>query len=114
MRRIALVSLLALSTTVAGCAARQVEVSDGPAPAQQASVAIRVSNTLGQAVNVYLLQGSSETFVRQVAANSTQLVNLPGVSAGETVTLRARTVDGTRTFTSDAMAISSGQEWRVP
>lgn len=113
MRLLAYSLLVAVSTLTAGCAARQVEVGDGPAAAQSV-VAISVSNTLGQAVNVYVVQGSSETFVRQLPANSTQLVSIPNVSSGQTVTLRARTVDGTRTFTSDEMTLTSGRQWSVP
>jgi|SRR5690606_21150573 hypothetical protein len=113
MRALAAGLLFVAATLTAGCAARQVEVSDGPSTAQQ-SVAISVTNSLAQAVNIYVMQGSSETFVRQLPANSTQLVTIPGVGSGSTVTLRARTVDGTRTFTSDAMSLTSGQQWRVP
>jgi len=113
MRALAYTLLFAFTAAATGCSARQVEVGDGPAAAQQ-SLAISVSNTLGQAVNVYVMQGSSETFVRQVPANATQLVTISGVSSGDTVTLRARTIDGTRTFTSDAMVLTSGQQWRVP
>lgn len=113
MRIFALTTLFVAGAMIAGCGARQVEVSDGPAPAE-ASASITISNTLSQAVNVYVLQGSNETFVRQLPANSTQIVNLRGVTTGGRVTLRARTADGTRTFTSDEMEVSSGREWRLP
>lgn len=113
MRAIATGLLLSAALLVSGCAARQVEVSDGPAPAQQ-SASISISNSLGQAVNVYVVQGTSETFVRQVPANATQLVTIPGVASSGMVTLRARTVDGTRTFTSDEMLMSGSPQWRVP
>lgn len=113
MRVFALTSLFIASVLVAGCGARQVEISEGPAPAES-SASITISNTLSQAVNVYILQGSNETFVRQLAANSTQMVALRGVTAGGRVVLRARTADGTRTFTSDELELTSGREWRVP
>lgn len=113
MRVFALTSVFVASVLVAGCGARQVEISDVPAPAES-SASLTISNTLSQAVNVYVLQGTSETFVRQLPANSTQVVALRGVAAGGRVVLRARTADGTRTFTSDELDLSSGREWRLP
>ncbi len=109
----AFLALLVVGALGAGCAGRQVDVSDGPAAAQ-ASTSIRVSNGLTQAVNVYVVQGASETFVRQVAANSTTILNVPGVASGSTVSLRARTVDGTRTYSRDDAVLSGVFDWSIP
>jgi hypothetical protein len=37
-----------------------------------------------------------------------------GISAGTTVTLKARTVDGTRTYSRENVYLASNFEWRVP
>ncbi len=105
-------ALLVVGMLGTGCAGRQVEVTDGPAA--QATTSLRVSNTLNQAVNVYVVQRGSETFVRQVPANSTTVLGVPGVSAGATVSLRARTADGTRTYSRDDVVLSGVFAWSIP
>ena len=102
---------LALVASVA-CAGRQVEVRTGPTPA--ADVSIRFTNNISQAVNVYVTTGGSDVFLKQVAANSVEVLPVSGMSAGSVVTLKARTVDGTRTYTRDNVALAANYEWRVP
>jgi hypothetical protein len=80
---------LALVASVA-CAGRQVEVRTGPTPA--ADVSIRFTNNISQAVNVYVTTGGSDVFLKQVAANSVEVLPVSGMSAGSVVTLKARTV----------------------
>ena len=114
MRAIATLALVALA---AACTGRQVEVRTGPdaAGAVESAVSLRVTNSLAQAVNVYVVTEGREAFVGQVAANSTQLLTVQGVAAGSTVQLRAREVDGRRTYDRNDVALSAGVfEWRVP
>lgn len=101
-------SMLAL----AACGGRQVEVRTGPEPT--ADVALHVTNNLSQAVNVYVVSGGNDIFVKQVAANSVEHVPVSGVPAGATVNLRAVTVDGTRTYSKTNVTMSGMYEWRLP
>jgi hypothetical protein len=102
---------LALLASVA-CAGRQVEVRTGPTPA--ADVSLRFTNNLSQAVNVYVTTGGSDVFLKQVAANSVEVLPISGMAAGTTVSLKARTVDGTRTYTRNNVALATNYEWQVP
>ncbi|MDP9179961.1 MAG: hypothetical protein M3O61_20020 [Gemmatimonadota bacterium] len=110
----AFVASLALAVTVAatGCAGRQVEVTTGPQPA--ADVSVRLTNNLSQAVNVYVTTGGTDVFLKQVSANSVEVMPVAGIPAGTTVTLKARTVDGTRTYTRDNVQLATNYDWRVP
>jgi hypothetical protein len=102
-------SMLAL----AACGPRQVEVKTGPEPA--ADVALHVTNNLGQAVNVYVVSGANDIFLKQVAANSVEHLPVSGVPAGSTVNLRAVTLDGTHTYTERNVTLSSAMyDWRLP
>jgi hypothetical protein len=105
--------MVSLSMLVlAACGGRQVEVRTGPEPA--ADVALHVTNNLSQAVNVYVVSGGNDIFVKQVAANSVEHIPVSGIPAGATVNLRAVTVDGTRTYTKSNVTMSSLYEWRLP
>jgi hypothetical protein len=106
---LAVAVLLAAATTA--CGPRQVEVRTAPA---RTETNVRVTNSLGQAVNVYVLSGDNEIFLRQVAANSEARLPVPGVAAGSTVRLRAVTIDGSRTYTSDPVVLQGTYPWRVP
>ena len=103
---------LALVIATTACAGRKVEVRTGPQPA--ADVSVRFTNNLSQAVNVYITTGGTDVFLKQVAANSTEVLPVQGIAAGTTVTLKARTVDGTRTYTRDNVYLATNYEWRVP
>ncbi|MFN2637327.1 MAG: hypothetical protein ABR585_09895 [Gemmatimonadaceae bacterium] len=104
---------LSLSMLVlAACSGRQVEVRTGPEPATD--VAIHLTNNLSQAVNVYVVSGANDIFVKQVSANSVEHIPVSGIAAGSTVNLRAVTVDGTRTYTKNNVTLSSAYEWRLP
>ncbi len=108
--RVLMVSLSMLA--LAACSGRQVEVRTGPEPATE--VAIHLTNNLSQAVNVYVVSGGTDIFVKQVAANSVEHIPVAGVPAGATVNLRAVTVDGTRTYTKSNVTLSSMYDWRLP
>jgi len=103
---------LAIAVGVAACGPRQVEVTTGVQPA--ADVSVRFTNNLSQAVNVYVTTGGTDVFLKQVAANSVEVLPVAGMSAGTTVSLKARTVDGTRTYTKDNIYLASNYDWRVP
>jgi hypothetical protein len=107
--RVLMVSLSMLA--LAACGGRQVEVRTGPEPA--AETAIRLTNNLSQAVNVYVVSGGSDIFLKQVAANSVESIAVAGVPAGSTVNLRAVTVDG-HTYTKNNVTLSSMYDWRLP
>lgn len=107
-----LIASLAIAVALSACGPRQVEVTTGPAPA--ADVSIRFTNNLTQAVNLYVASGGTDVFLKQVAAGSVEVVPVRGLNAGTTVTLKARTVDGTRTYTRDNIYLASNYEWRVP
>jgi len=114
MKRFATLALLVLA---AACSGRQVEVRTGPetGAAVETAASLRVTNSLTQAVNVYVVTEGREAFVGQVAAQSTQLLTLQGVNSGASVTLRAREVDGRRTYERTDVAVTGGTfEWRVP
>ena len=110
---IRIVSLaLVLAFSVTACGPRQVEVTTGPQPA--ADVSIRFTNNLTQAVNLYVTSAGTDVFLKQVAASSVEVVPVHGIAAGSYATLKARTVDGTRTYTRDNILLASNYEWRVP
>ena len=109
--RVLMVSLSVLA--LAACGPRAVEVKTGPEPT--ADVALHVTNNLSQAVNVYVVSGTNDIFLKQVAANSVEHVPISGVPAGSTVNLRAVTVDGTRTYTKSNVTLSTTMyDWRLP
>jgi len=114
MRRAVAVTLALLAST--GCSmfggGRQVEVRTGPQISSE--VAINLTNNLTQAVNFYIVSGSTDIFVKQVGSNSTEHIPVQGVAAGSTVNLKAVTVDGTRTYTRDNVVLSSLYEWKLP
>lgn len=105
--------MLSLSLVVAAaCSGRQVEVRTGPEPATD--IALHVTNNLSQAVNVYVVSGTSDIFLKQVAANTVEHIPVSGVAAGSTVNLRAVTVDGTRTYTKNNVTLNAMYDWRLP
>jgi hypothetical protein len=107
------VLMLSLSmVALAACGGRQVEVRTGPEPATD--VSIHLTNNLSQAVNVYVVSGGNDIFIKQVSANTVDILPVAGVPAGATVNLRASTVDGTRTYTKNNVTLSSGYDWRLP
>jgi hypothetical protein len=102
-------SIFALAACASG---RQVEVRTGPETAPE--TAIHLTNNLSQAVNVYVVSGGNDIFVKQVSANSVEHIPVAGIPAGATVNLRAVTVDGTRTYTKNNVTMSSMYEWQLP
>ena len=109
--RATLVSM-ALLASLAACGARTVSVESAPATAP--SITLTVTNGLTQAVNVYVVSGSTDRFVQQVAAKSTASLAVAGLPAGAIVQLKATTADGTKTYTKDGVTLQSSNMWTVP
>lgn len=107
-----LIAMFAITAATAACGPRQVEVRTGPQPVSE--VSLRVTNNLSQAANIYVTNGGSDIFLKQVPANSAETMNVPGVSAGATVGLKATPVDGSRSYTRDNVTLSGLYEWQVP
>lgn len=108
-----ILAAIAFAATVAGCGPRQVQVETGTPASNE--VALRVTNNLSQGVNVYISGGgTTDVFVKQIGANSSEWVPVRGFSVGSVVTLRARTVDGARTYSKDSVTLENMYEWRVP
>lgn len=110
------VPLLALAFAVAtACGPRQVEVRTAPTTATNAEQAVQITNNLSQAVNVYVTTPTGgELFLRQIPANTVEKVPVQGVPMGTSVTFKAVTVDGSRTYASRSVGLSGTYVWAVP
>lgn len=113
MKRIwAALCFAAITATGASACSRTVQVRTAPTAAE---ATIHFTNNLPQAVNVYVVQGGTETFIRQVGANTTENLPVRGIPQGSQVLLRAVTVDGKSQFdTQNPIALTSTYTWRVP
>lgn len=110
-----LAAMTLVGTALAACTGRQVDVTTNPEPASVAAVTLRVTNELDQPVNVYVVTGGTEMFVRQVGARTTEVSSVRGVPAGSVVQLRARPVDGRQVYEKSNVTLQAGvYEWRVP
>ena len=111
-RASAILVALAVATATA-CGPRQVEVRT--APTTTTEQAVQVTNNLSQAVNVYITgASSSEMFLKQIPANTAEKVPVQGVASGTSVTYKAVTVDGSRTYQSRSIALSGLFVWSIP
>ena len=100
-----------LAATVA-CGGRQVNVETAPKTA--AATTLHFTNNDNSAVNVYVVSNGTDLFLKQVAANSTEDLPVATVAAGTQVRLKATRTDGSKTYTSDPMALNATTTWRVP
>lgn len=107
MRRLLIVLLLA-----AGCGPK-VEVRTAPATATVQN-AIQLTNGLGQAVNVYVTYNGNDQFIQQVRANTALRLPVSGIPNGATVTVKAITVDGTRTYSAEKVVLNGTYNFSVP
>jgi len=111
--RASAVLLALVIATAAACGPRQVEVRTAPTTATEQ--AVQVTNNLSQAVNVYVTGAStSEMFLKQVPANTAEKVPVQGISNGTSVTFKAVTVDGSRTYQSRNVTLSGLFVWSIP
>ena len=104
--------LTALLLSAAACGPPAVEVRTAPAAPPQN--ALQVTNGLGQAVNVYVNYNGNDQFIQQVRANTALRLPVAGIPAGATVTLKAITVDGTRTFSLPNIVLRGTYNFSVP
>ena len=105
-----LVAIILLAT--AACA-RQVEVGSAPS-SQPTQNAIQLTNGLNQGVNVYVNYNGNDQFIQQVRANTALRLPVTSVPSGATVTLKAVTVDGTRTYTLANVVLRGTLDFSVP
>ena len=56
----------------------------------------------------------TDLFLKQVAANSTEDLPVAEITSGTQVRLKATRTDGSKTYTSDPMALNATTTWRVP
>ena len=103
-----------LLVVAAACGPRQVEVRTAPEAARAPELAVHVTNNLAQAVNVYVITGGTDLFLRQVPANTTMHLPVQGVTSGSTVTLRATTLDGAPTYTRPDVVLNGMFSWTLP
>jgi hypothetical protein len=89
-------------------------VTAGSAPAPSQDPAIHFSNKVGTAVNVYVVSGGVEIFLRQVAPNSSEILRVRGVGVGTLVDLKATSGDGFRTWRRNGVTLESVTVWQVP
>ena len=75
--RVLLAGMLLVATIA--CGKRQVNVET--APRTTAAVTLNFTNNDASAVNVYVVSGGSDVFLKQVAANSTEAMPVPGIAA---------------------------------
>jgi len=106
-----ILSMVLLVAAITACN-RKVEVNTAPAPAS--GMAVHLTNNANQAVNAYVTSNGSDVFIGQVAANSEKTLPVSGIGSGATVTLKARTADGSRTYTKDNVSLTGSTDWTVP
>jgi hypothetical protein len=110
-----IVALVVGLAVLPACRARTVEVRTAPPTTQQTQqVAVQVTNGLTQGVNVYVTLGGTDTFLRQVAANSSATIPVQGFAPGSTVSLKAVTVDGTRTYNRQNVVLNGTYVFPLP
>src|SRR3954468_15234155 len=96
----------------AACGPRQVEVrTAAPLPAENA---LQVTNSLQQAVNVYVTYNGTDQFIQQVRPGTSLRLPVRGIPAGSTVTLKAITVDGTRTYSHANIVLNGVYTFPIP
>lgn len=106
-----ILSMVLLVAAITACN-RKVEVNTAPAPAS--GMAVHLTNNANQAVNAYVTSNGNDVFIGQVAANSEKTLPVSGIGSGATVTLKARTADGSRTYTKDNVSLTGSTDWTVP
>jgi len=97
---------LALTLTLAGCFRRGT--------GQEPTIRLTVTNTLAQAVDVHVVVGEKETRLGDVGANETKELPVRGFPRGVTVTLKAVTADGVRSYTKEGVTLQARSTWTVP
>ena len=104
--------VLALLISAVACGPRQVEVRT--APSQPVQNAIQLTNGLSQGVNVYVNYNGNDQFLQQVQANTALRLPVSSVPPGATVTLKAVTIDGTKTYSMPNIVLRGTVNFSVP
>lgn len=112
--RTAVLALAAAVTLLGGCGSRQVEVRTAPQTAEGTELAIHMTNNLTEPVNVYVVANGTDMFLRQVAGNTTEHLPVRGVAAGTAVSLKATTMDGSRSYSRSNVILTGTYNWQVP
>jgi hypothetical protein len=102
----------ALLIATVACGGRKVDVQTAPKTA--AAVTLHFTNNDNSAVNVYVVNEGTDHFLKQVPANSTEDLAVSTVATGTQVRLKATRTDGSKTYTSDPMALNTTTTWKVP
>jgi len=109
------VRAIALAAVLAGlsaCGPRQAEVRT--APSQASGISIQVKNDIAQAVNVYITAGGTDSFLGQVGAKDSKTIPVQGFSSGTTVSLKAVTIDGAKTYSRDKVVLNGTYVFPLP
>ena len=109
VRAIALAAVLMGGTA---CGPRQVEVRT--AATQATGLSIEVKNDITQPVNVYITAGGSDSFLGQVGAKESKTLSVQGFAAGTTVSLKAVTIDGAKTYSRDKVVLRGTYIFPLP
>src|SRR5437899_4051133 len=112
MKRLFSAVIIGTTLGLTACSPRQVDVRTAPTMAAQVSLEVR--NSLNQAVNVYVVQNGTKTFMRQVGANANATVPVQGFAPGTTVRLEATTIDGVRTYSRDNVTLTGNYVFPLP
>jgi hypothetical protein len=108
------VGLVVAISLVSACRPRQVDVRTAPPQQQQSQVSVQVNNNLTQGVNVYINLNGTDTFLRQVGGNSSATIPVQGFAPGSSVTLKAVTVDGVRTYQRQNVVLTGTVTFPLP
>jgi hypothetical protein len=110
------VGLVVAGILLSACRPRQVDVRTAPPQQQQqqGQVAVQVNNNLTQAVNVYVNLNGTDTFLRQVGGSSSATIPVQGLAPGSSVTLKAVTVDGVRTYQRQNVVLTGTVTFPLP
>jgi len=112
--RVRLVALIGLMTVAGACHPRQVQVRTAEPQAPASAASVQVNNTVSQAVNVYVTLNGTDTFLKQVPANSSATIPVQGFATGSTVGLKAVTVDGARTYSRANVVLKGTYVFPLP
>jgi hypothetical protein len=98
--------------SLTACGPRQAEVRT--APSQATGLSIQVKNDITQAVNVYITAGGSDSFLGQVGAKESKTIPIQGFASGTTVSLKAVTIDGAKTYSRDKVVLNGTYVFPLP
>ena len=98
---------------VTGCVRRAPGERRTPCPVR-VPLSRFASRTTTTAPSTSVVTQGTDMFLKQVAANSTEDLPVANVAEGTQVRLKATRTDGSKTYTSDPMALNAATTWKVP